>query len=103
MKYYTRHELEVQQGSNDLIQELRLDYASAEYAIDRNGNTKNTATWYEHEADMKLFSSKHPEALFMLSGEGQGLDLWRQYYKNGKVQHCKGVITYPAFNSDLLD
>ena len=104
MGYRTNHTLEIQQGSNDLIQELRECCEEASYAIQPNGDTGEECKWYRHEDDMKAFSLKHPEALFKISGEGEeSLDLWCEYYKNGKVQVCKAIITFPQFNSDLLE
>ena len=104
MGYYTSYELEIQNGSNDLIQELREFSEEAAYAIDENGCTENSTKWYRHENDLRLFSSKHPKVIFKIIGEGEEAgDLWHEYYMDGKMQSCKGVITYPQFNSDLLE
>jgi len=103
MGYYTKHELEVQQGSNDLIEELRESCEGANYAIKSNGDPRVKCKWHDHSKDMKVFSALHPHALFKLSGEGEDAeDLWREYHKNGKVQVCKAVIAYPQFNSYSL-
>ena len=43
--------------------------------------------WYEYDEDMKKVSRQYPEALFILSGEGEeDGDRWVGYYQNGKVQ-----------------
>ena len=104
MGYYTRHELAIQNGSNDLIQELREFSEEASYAIDEDGSTEDCTKWYKHERDLRSFSALHPKVIFKLIGEGEETgDLWHEYYMNGKMQLCKSVISYPQFNSDLLE
>jgi hypothetical protein len=103
MGYYTRHELEIQNGSNDLIQELREFSDDANYALNENGDTEQEGKWYDHENELKSFSLLHPKVIFKLIGEGEESgDLWHEYYMGGKVQVCKVVISYPKFNPDFL-
>ena len=103
MGYYTRHELEVIEGSNDLIAELRTECDEANYALDDTGGSEESCKWYSHDIDMKRFSEKHPEALFRLSGEGEESgDIWQEYYRGGKRQVCKARIVIPDFDADLL-
>jgi hypothetical protein len=104
MGYYTRYELEIQNGSNDLIQELREFSEVASWAIDKNGLTEDEAKWYDHQEELQVFSKLHPTVIFKLIGVGEdSQDFWHEYYMDGKMQNCKGVITYPQFNSDLLE
>jgi len=103
MGYYTRHELSVLDGEHGLIAELVAENKDAAYAIDENGETKESCKWYSHQEDMKAFSLKHPSALFRLDGEGEEAgDIWVEYYKGGKMQVCKAKIVIPDFNEDLL-
>jgi hypothetical protein len=103
MGYYTRHELEIQNGSNDLIQELREFSEEASYAIDGDGSTEEPTKWYRHEEELRLFSALHPKVIFKIIGEGEEAgDLWHEYYMDGMRQVCKAVISYPHFNSDFL-
>lgn len=61
------------------------------------------ATWYDWEKDMCLFSSKFPDILFCLNGEGENFDdIWKAYFLNGETQFCPGVITYDEFDIDNL-
>ena len=50
-----------------------------------NGETE--VKWYDHTSDMKQVSVKYPDALLVLSGEGEeNDDCWVEYHRNGKVQ-----------------
>lgn len=60
--------------------------------------------WYQHEEDMVRFSKEYPDTVFELTGEGEDAgDLWRKYFKNGKVQVCDAIITYPPFDESKLE
>lgn len=103
MGYYTQYNLEMIEGSSDLIEGLLSECEEARYALGASGDCEQATKWYEHKRDMISFSKKHPDALFKLSGEGEESgDCWHEYYKNGKVQECKAKIVYPEFNEDLL-
>ena len=59
--------------------------------------------WYDHEKHMKLLSQIYPETTFLLEGEGEESgDIWRKYFKNGKMQVCKAKIVFPAFDESKL-
>jgi hypothetical protein len=103
MGYQTEHELTIIEGSNGLIEELRSECERAGWALKYSGDSAKPCKWYSHENDLKAFSKKHPDALFMLSGKGEeNGDAWHEYYRNGKVQVCKAKLVYPVFNADLL-
>lgn len=103
MGYYTGYTLAIKNGSNDLIDELREDYEDAAYALMSNGDSEQSCKWYDHEKHIKAFSLNHPEALFILNGEGEESgDIWVKYFKNGKMQKCKAKITFDEFNFEKL-
>lgn len=103
MGYYTQYELEIIDGDIELIEKFRSECEAAKYAINGNGESQECCKWYEHETDLRKFSKKHPEVLFGLSGEGEESgDIWREYYRNGKMQSCKERIVIPEFNASLL-
>lgn len=59
--------------------------------------------WYEWEDDMRFFSKKFPTVLFTLNGEGEeNDDMWKAYFKNGKMQFCKAKIAFDPFNEKEL-
>lgn len=66
-------------------------------------NIFHSVKWYDHEKHMLTVSLKHPEILFTLMGDGEDADdIWVKYFKNGKIQVAKGVITYEAFDPEKL-
>ncbi len=71
MGYYTRHELEIVKGDNDLIEAFREVSEGAQCAINGSGDSEESCKWYNHQDELKKFSLLHPEALFKLSGEGE--------------------------------
>jgi len=103
MGYYTRHELEVIEGDNELISELRNSSECASYAIYDNGKESGECKWYRHEDELRNLSKKHPQALFKLIGEGEDSgDIWIEYYRAGKMQRCAAKITFDKFDCDEL-
>ncbi len=104
MGYYTRYDFEVKANYKyDFIGDFRSHDADSSYAFDENGVSIDTTRWYTHESDVKLFSLKHPDALFILYGNGEEEgDMWKKYFKNGKMQVVKAIITYPEFDKELL-
>lgn len=48
--------------------------------------------WYGHDSDMLKLSSMYPSVEFILEGHGEErADIWRKYYKNGKVKRVEAV------------
>lgn len=104
MGYYTRYELEIVKGDNDLIESFRDFSEYARYAINGSGDSRDSCKWYNHQDELKRFSLLHPEALFKLSGEGEESgDIWREYYQNGQMQLCKAQIVFADFDAGLLE
>lgn len=73
------------------------------YAVDSVGRSQDSCKWYEHEKEVSAFSKIYPDVLFKLSGEGEESgDIWKKYFKNGKVQTCRVVMTFPPFDEAKL-
>ena len=112
MGYYTCYSLEVRTADNsathpkqsDILTMLREENENASYALDEEGATKDDAKWYDNEDDLKEFSKKHADALFILHGDGEGSDdFWYAYFKNGLMQIAQGRIEYDEFEESKLE
>lgn len=99
MGYYTRFELAVINGGD-----YETDYEEVvKEQVDYNPFSDETK-WYDFEKDMREVSKEHPNVLFELSGEGEEAgDLWKAYFKNGKMQMCKARVEYDNFDEARLE
>ena len=106
MGYYTVYTLEWEPPNldvEDFIREKQEGSDSFSYGIAPDGSMADSVKWYDHEADIKLLSKNFPDTLFTLSGEGEEAgDIWKKYFKNGKVQIAKAEITIPKFDAKQL-
>lgn len=109
MGYYTKYELSTfyskDKKSYTPIEELRAENICARSAFSEDGDFKEELKWYDHENDLKEFSSrpKYKDVLFALSGIGENEgDIWIKYFKNGKMQVCEAEIVYPSFDESKL-
>ena len=101
MGYYTRYTLEVDSCPDELYEIFENDYYGLKSAYFEK--FRETLKWYRHEEEMKELSNKFPDILFTLSGEGEDQgDLWRKYFKNGKMQKVDGIISYENFDEGKL-
>jgi len=105
MGYYTCFTLETKTSDNlgehpdraSIIERLRSENESAEYALDENGETHSDAKWYEHENDLREFSKLYPDVLFELYGDGENSDdFWYEYFKDGKMQYAPVRFEYSS-------
>src|SRR5690242_6334705 len=86
-----------------IIEQFRAEHGGAEYALDKDGATYDSCKWYEHEDDLRAFSTKYPNVLFTLHGEGEeNEDIWDKYFLNGKCQVAKAEWTIPPFDPTKL-
>jgi len=100
MGYYTYHTLHIVEGDDN-----ETDYKEeiADLSGYNNSLFEDTCKWYDHDKDMIKYSKKHPNVVFEIMGEGEEAgDLWYTYYKNGKMQFCKAVITYDEYDESKL-
>lgn len=60
--------------------------------------------WYDHEKDMQALSKKFPDVLFILDGTGEEEgDIWRKYFRAGKMSRADAVISFAAPPKTMLD
>lgn len=63
----------------------------------------DSCSWYAHERDMLDFSKQHPYFVFVLDGNGEDAgDLWRKFFRDGKMYEWRPMIERPAFDQKLL-
>lgn len=103
MGYYTSYKISIKDDAGKYIDtdDVKDDISS----ISGYHPFVESCTWYNNERDMIKLSklSRYKDVVFCLSGEGEDADdLWKKYFKNGKVQVCKGVISYPEYSADKL-
>lgn len=103
MGYYTEYKLMTKPSDTSLISELRENCMDASYALDNNGDSDGSTKWYSFESDMKSFSKKYPNTLFLLEGEGEEPgDIWKAYFKDGKSFHTKAELVFEEFTEEKL-
>lgn len=115
--YYSSYKLSVLEGGNEkeLIKQFRNECVDAKYALDENGFTNRHSKWYSSRSDLVSFSTKHPDVIFCLEGDGEetgrhknvnidsfACDMWKLYVKNGHSQECRASIKFPEFDKGKL-
>ncbi len=107
MGYYTYHSLEFDESETEVVVALEEGADSYSDGVSLmydawTGNAERTK-WYSHDEDMKTFSKRFPHVLFELSGEGEESgDIWKAYYKDGKVQLCRAKIVFDEYDESKL-
>lgn len=87
----------------DIIDRLRNWNEDAKYAINEEGMSEQSCTWYEHEKDIKEFSEQYPDIIFELNGIGDEYDdIWNKYFLNGKMQTCIAKIIFDQYDPEKL-
>lgn len=111
MGYYTYYTLNVDGYKKRRLTEEEVSAIDAEIELMDvfaggncyDGYFSEDLKWYEHDNDMMLLSSRIPDVLFSLHGEGESQeDLWNAYYLNGKMLYCPADICYPPFDESQL-
>lgn len=92
MSYYTQYNLYVQ--NYDGLNETELDDVNSAIEalniFDDGDNRYGWSAyekWYDHDDDMLALSTRFPDVVFQLYGDGEDSeDRWMTYYKNGRCQ-----------------
>lgn len=99
MGYYTRHQLTVINGDNKTDYEDEINNQT-----DYNDLFEDEIKWYDCEKDMITFSKKHPGVTFLIDGEGEESgDIWKAYFKNGKIFKTKATLVFEEYSEDKLN
>ena len=92
MGYRTYHTLTV-------IPDIHGNHAENIGVLSKYGNDvwDDEVKWYDCEADMREYSKKYPDLLFIIDGRGEESDdVWRHWYRNGAVQSWRLDYSVPA-------
>ncbi|TXK69930.1 hypothetical protein [Bacillus amyloliquefaciens] len=103
MGYITQYEVEMDKDA-----ELVREYVNENH--DENGcltavfnGWAYEMKWYGHEEDVREVSRQFPDVLITLTGEGEDNgDMWRKYFKGGKMQACHAKITFDDYDEKEL-
>lgn len=106
MGYYTYYELSIIKIDNNNSPKRQIHTILNEI-INNDFKDYNpfeeACKWYDWESDMINLSKKYPNILFCLDGNGEeDEDLWRCYFKDGKSQFCKAIISYDEYDENKL-
>ena len=96
MGYYTNFELEIIEGP-DVINNLNKEDFITHFRniTGHELGYLNGIKWYAYQDNMLEISRKYPTSLFKLSGVGEdSLDIWQEYYFNGKSVRTEGEIVF---------
>ena len=106
MGYYSNFKLKVNHADAEaIIGDLRAHNERAHNAIDKNGETQEPSSWYEHKEDLVEFSKKYSDVFFEFFREGEngGDDQVIYYIQNGKCQESWVELKFPEFDPDKME
>lgn len=96
MGYYTRYDIS---ANPETVQQAIED--KSQYSF--YGGCTDQVKWYDCVEDCKEVSKAFPNLVITVEGDGeeQG-DQWKAYFKDGKVQVCKAIVTFEPFDESKL-
>jgi len=107
MGYYTNFSIKIKQGQAEIIDLQMAIEKQSEYAFDNDGTeiySEGEIKWYEHSEDMKNVSKLFPDLTLQVDGEGEETgDIRRTFWKDGKYQEAKRVVTIEDFDENKLE
>lgn len=108
MGYYTNHTLSIVESKTTKrkdVQEYIDCHEEMEYALGKSfGEDEESCKWYSHQNDMRKLSERFPDAVFLLEGEGEEAgDIWKEYYKNGKMQRSSARLVFDEYDETKLE
>lgn len=108
MGYATSYKLHVENPpkgfTKKTLAKIIRENEEMSYALEEDGSTAESCKWYDCDTDMLRISLKYPEVLFILSGTGEESgDIWRTYFKNGKMQHARAMIAFESYDPEKME
>ncbi len=105
MSYYTHYMLTIsirEVGDKTLHDEAKkvIESKLNSWGLKKQGSyvfsSIGGCKWYDHEYEIANISRKFPTVLFVLEGQGERRDdLWRKYFRGGKVRRIKPELVWP--------
>lgn len=88
----------------NIVEEMEKPLPGSGYMLVNIFENSTSWIWGKEAEEMKQFSKKFPDVLFIMNCESSedGIAIWRDYYKNGKQQHCEAKITFDDFDEAEL-
>ena len=96
MGYYT--DFDISNNSEDVQAAIEDKSGYSFYCGSMNGKWYD---WFDHCIEVsKIF----PEKRIIVEGDGEEKgDQWKAYFKNGKSQICKAIVTFEDYDEDKLE
>jgi len=96
--YYS--DFDLSENTEEVITELEK---VSEYSFLCDGGKGYSIKWYDCENHMKQVSKMFPDQLLSVEVEGEESgDIWKGYFKNGKMQRYNAIITFEDFDENKL-
>lgn len=98
-------EITIPINQHQIIDDLREFSYECHYLLDEDGTSYSDGSGNNIEEDIRKFSVKYPNVIFQLDGEYEsGLEEnpSRDFFKNGKHQTTKTIITFEKFDESKL-
>lgn len=82
-----------------IILAIEMKYEGTQFAI----LSGERSSQYDWEGELKELSQEFPDCVFELDGDGEESgDVWRAYFKNGKMQKAPAKIVFDPFDETKL-
>lgn len=98
MGYYTDFNFE-----NNKPEVIDAIHETTGYCESGSEGFYSDAKWYDWQNHLKIVSKKFPEELIRIEGEGEESgDIWKAYFKNGKMQYTEAKLVFEEFDEAKL-
>lgn len=94
MGYYTYRKLSVYENGTKIDSREHIDNIEKQFSEYLDGESK----WYDCYSDMKGYSTKYPNLIFVIEGKGEEHDdIWRAKWQNGKMSLIEPELVWPKW------